>query len=199
VRARPREYAWTISSSRTYGAGTRPVRFGEALYVVPFTIRVDYLDADTREPYVSVEGVVDAVDGRPALTGVTFDAPGGIHLPSWQREWRWSWLLDQALQSFQQDHRAAVDEYLAHVGRPHDLTDGFLATIAADYLTIGRGYARTIARREHKSERTVRSWIELARARGLLTHPPDAGAVGGRLTARGRRALAEQQSKEGTS
>ena len=45
---------------------------------------------------------------------------------------------------------------------------------------IGRGYARTIAAERNVSQRTVVSWIEKARARGILS-ATTAGRMGGEV------------------
>lgn len=85
--------------------------------------------------------------------------------------------------------------HLRHAGRRHDLTDGFLATVAARYLAIRRGYARQLAREYVVEPRTITSWVVLARERGLLTAVP-AGSVGGQLTAKGKRALQAERRRE---
>jgi transposase-like protein len=61
------------------------------------------------------------------------------------------------------------------------LTDEFLEGIVKAYLESGRGYAKKIAVIRGVSERTVVSWIQKARERGILskTRP---GSRGGELT-----------------
>ena len=66
------------------------------------------------------------------------------------------------------------------------LGDAFLEDVARQYLAIGRGYARAIAAERHVSQRTVVSWIEKARRRGILTRVP-AGSFGGTIVPKARR------------
>jgi transposase len=66
------------------------------------------------------------------------------------------------------------------------LSDPFLEEIAREYLRIGRGYARAIASERHVSERTVVSWVEKARRRGILTRVPP-GSFGGTIVPKSRR------------
>lgn len=61
------------------------------------------------------------------------------------------------------------------------ITDEFLVAIAREYLTRGRGYAASLAQEYSVSPRTVVSWVEKARARGILSPPPSSGSAGGRL------------------
>ena len=59
-----------------------------------------------------------------------------------------------------------------------------LSTVAREYLVRGRGYATSLAREYYVTPRTVVSWVEKARTRGLLSSPPTRGAVGGHLVAK---------------
>jgi hypothetical protein len=61
---------------------------------------------------------------------------------------------------------------------PTRLTDEFLIEIATRYVMHGRGYAKAIAAQRNVSTRTVISWVEKARARGILTATTP-GSVGG--------------------
>ena len=63
------------------------------------------------------------------------------------------------------------------------LTDEFPSTVAREYLMRGRGYAASLALEYYVTPRTVVSWVEKARARGLLSSPPTRGAVGGQMVA----------------
>ena len=65
--------------------------------------------------------------------------------------------------------------------RKGNLTDEFLTAIAREYLARGRGYAASLAREYFVTPRTVVSWVEKARARGLLSAAPGPGATGGHL------------------
>ena len=66
---------------------------------------------------------------------------------------------------------------------PTRLTDAFLEVIAVRYLRLGRGYAKAIAAERNVSPRTVVSWIEKARERGILTGTSP-GSMGGSLARR---------------
>ena len=57
----------------------------------------------------------------------------------------------------------------------------FPTTIARDYLARGPGYTTSLARQYFVTPRTVVSWVEKARARGILSAAPGSGTVGGHL------------------
>ena len=58
--------------------------------------------------------------------------------------------------------------------------------VARDYLAIGRGYATAMSIEHGVSPRTVVSWVEKARQRGILTPVPK-GGFGGRVVSKRRR------------
>lgn len=177
--------------------GTRVVAFGGIRYVVPFTVTMKFTYKETGEPLLEVEGTVDERDGGPVLLHARFDSPNGWDLPDFQRWWSWSGLVQLGLELCRTEGtRAELEEFLAKQGRRQALTDGFLATIAARYIELGRGYAPQLAREHYKSPRTIISWVVLARERGLLTSPEGRGAVGGQLTPEGRRALRGEASRQ---
>lgn len=60
----------------------------------------------------------------------------------------------------------------------YKLTDDFLTTIADRYLKLGRGYVKTLAAEYSTSPRTVRSWIDKARERGILGPSVGQGKIG---------------------
>lgn len=59
-----------------------------------------------------------------------------------------------------------------------ELTDEFLAAIAAEYLRLGRGYAKPMSISYRTTERTIKSWIDRARERGILGPSPGRGKLG---------------------
>ena len=143
------------------------------MYVDPETGRVEWL----------IEATIDLVDGEPALVRMNAHAPGGLDPYRMQREFRWAspvdvvrvgvpGLLDRGIDPFSFDLPLTGFPQAAELGRPSNeqLSDAFLEEIAREYLTIGRGYAKAIAAERHVSQRTVVSWVEKARRRGILTH-----------------------------
>lgn len=139
-----------------------------------------------------VEATVALVDGEPRVTRVEVADDEGLDLTGLQAQFRWSTpleavtitvplLLARGRDPFEHDY--AVRGYpdvarMPHGARPMRLTDEFLADIARLYVSMGRGYAERIAALYSVSPRTAVSWVEKARARGILT-PTRAGAVGG--------------------
>lgn len=125
---------------------------------------------------------------------MSFDAPAGLDLTTLQRDFRWvspltavtgilprlvasgsdPFTLDLPVSGFP----AAAIQPLRRRGI---LTDEFLLTIAREYLARGRGYAASLAHEYFVTPRTVVSWVEKARARGILSAPPSSGATGGHL------------------
>ena len=59
-------------------------------------------------------------------------------------------------------------------------SDEFLEEIAQQYLAVGRGYAEVIASERGVARRTVVSWVEKARKRGILSATKP-GSSGGSL------------------
>ena len=139
------------------------------------------------------EATISLVDGSPALDRMNLHAPKGIDPHRLQREFRWASpleivtvgvpsLLARGIDPFDFDLPLTGFPEAAQLGSPTNvkLSDEFLESIARQYLAIGRGYAKAIASERHVSERTVISWVEKARRRGILTRVP-AGSVGGEI------------------
>jgi transposase-like protein len=61
------------------------------------------------------------------------------------------------------------------------LSSEFLEDIAREYLTLGPGYSRTLSISYQVSPRTVVSWVEKARSRGILS-PAQPGRHGGQMS-----------------
>lgn len=145
-----------------------------------------------------VEAVVDHVDDRPALLSMHLDATRPMDPAQLQHQFRWATPLEIVTIAIPELIAEGIDPFAyyypvdgypdaASVQRsvPTRLTDEFLADIASRYVSLGRGYAKTIALQRNVSPRTVVSWIEKARERGILSATTP-GAVGGDLTARSR-------------
>ena len=111
-----------------------------------------------------------------------------------QREFRWKTPLEVVTALLPRLLLDGVDPYtidlpvtgfpaaaIQPMRRRRYLSEEFLETIAREYLVRGRGYAASLAGEYFVSPRTVISWVEKARARGMLSAPPRRGAVGGEL------------------
>ena len=157
------------------------------------------VDPDTGDLMWRIEATVSLVDGSPALTRVDALVPGGLDPVLMQREFRWASplevvtltvpiLLARGVDPFTFDLPVTGFPESAALGskRNAPLTDAFLEAIARDYLAMGRGYAVAIAADRHVSPRTVVSWVEKARRRGILTRVPR-GGFGGVIVPRSRR------------
>lgn len=167
----------------------------------PFPVIVDhvFVDPHTREVGWRIEATIGLVDGAPAITRVDARMPGGLDPALMQRQFRWASplevvtmtvpiLLERGIDPF--SFELPVDGFpeSAALGAKSNepLTDVFLEAIAREYLARGRGYAAAMAQERHVSPRTVVSWVEKARRRGILTRVPR-GGVGGTIVPRTRR------------
>lgn len=186
-----------ISSRVTRLAGSpgKPWKVREGI-VVDLPVVVDWVcvDATGREE-TRVEATVDLVDGVPRVVGVQLTAATGLNLGALQREFRWASPLEVVTGLMPHLLETGIDPFTVDLPltgfpavaarperRPAKLSDEFLTTIAREYTVRGRGYATSLAREYFVSPRTVVSWVEKARARGLLTPPPSRGSVGGDIT-----------------
>ena len=179
------KHRWRISPDHTF----------------PLPVIVDHLsvDPDTGDVDWCIEATIDLVDGEPALVRMDARARTGLDPYRMQRDFRWASplevvrlgvpaLLERGIDPFEFDLPLTGFPEAASLGRPLNapLTAEFLEQIAREYLTIGRGYARTIAAERHVSERTVVSWVEKARRQGILTRVRP-GSYGGELVPPSRR------------
>lgn len=154
---------------------------------------VDHMcvDPDTWELVWLVEAYIDLVDGDPKLVRMDAKCPGGIDPVAMQRDFRWASPVDVVTRLVPSLLAAGIDPYdhdLPLTGFPDvthpehrsgtRLTDAFLEDIVRRYLALGRGYADVLAREYVVSRRTVISWVEKARQRGILS-AADQGKVGG--------------------
>jgi hypothetical protein len=167
----------------------------------PLPVIVDHMciDPQTRELISLIEATIDLVDGSPALIRMDTHSPGGIN-PHWmQREFRWASPLEVISLGVPELLLRGVDPFAidlpitgfpeaANFSRPSNeaLSDEFLEGIAREYLAIGRGYAKAMSAERKVSERTVVSWVEKARHRGILSRVP-AGSVGGQIVPKSKR------------
>ena len=153
--------------------------------VVELPVEVDLVHKE--EINNSVVWVVVAkialVNEAPSLVSLKMEGSPRLDPEHLQRFFRWRTPLEIVLHTVPQLIAKGVDPYsydyattgypeAAFYDRPLNkrLSDEFLQTIAQMYSSIGRGYACAIAGEYGVSRRTVVSWVEKARKRGLL--PP---------------------------
>ena len=140
-----------------------------------------------------VEARVDQVAGQPQLLDVRLVGTPCLDAVLLQRFFRWSTPLEIVRRTIPALLKSGIDPYAyeyaadgypdaADIGRKPTtaLSNGFLEEVARQYVEIGRGYARTIAQQRGVSERTVVSWIQKARKRGILS-PVKPGQYGGKV------------------
>lgn len=163
---------------------------------IDLPVIVDWVnvDPDTGAELVRIEATIDLVDDAPVIISMSLVGSAGLDLVTLQRDFRWASPLEVVtglaprLIAEGEDPFAIdlpVTDFPASVIQPvrsrRALSDEFLTTVAREYLVRGRGYAATLAEEYYVSPRTVVSWVEKARARGLLSAPPVRGAAGGRM------------------
>lgn len=163
---------------------------------VDLPVIVDWVQADptTGDTAVRVEARVDLVDGEPQIVQMSLVAPEGLDLAMLQREFRWASPLSAVTGILPRLIAAGSDPFAVDLPvtgfpavavqpllRRRVLTDEFLTTIAREYLARGRGYAASLAEEYVVTPRTVVSWVEKARTRGILSAPPTTGSTGGHL------------------
>lgn len=198
VRHRPAGLSSRVRRAR--GARHPWVAANGQVVDLPLVVDIAEVDGASGTVVWKVEATVDLCDEVPALVGMHFVSSRGIDTDVTQREFRWATpveivsitvpeLMSAGIDPFRFEYPLAGYPNAARVERsaPTRLTDDFLTEIAYRYVKIGRGYAKTIARQRDVSPRTVVSWVEKARERGILSATTP-GAAGGVVT-RERRAV----------
>lgn len=184
-----------VSSRMTRAPGERhPWTSGEATIDLPVIVDWVSINADTGREDVRIEATVDLVDGQPEIVSMSLTSASGLDLITLQRDFRWASPLEVVAGLAPQLIAEGTDPYkvdlpvtdfpasaIQPIRSRRALSDEFLTTVAREYLVRGRGYAASLAEEYYVSSRTVVSWVEKARARGLLSAPPVRGAAGGRL------------------
>lgn len=184
-----------ISSRITQAAGPRHRWETQGVSIdLPVVVDWVWVEPSTGKERIRIEATVDLVGASPAVVGMSFVAPDGLDTVKLQREFRWNTPLEIVTGLLPRLLHDGVDPYaidLPLTGFPaaaiqpsrrrRHLSDEFLEMIAREYLVRGRGYAASLAGEYFVSPRTVISWVEKARARGMLSAPPRRGAVGGKL------------------
>jgi len=182
-------------SSRLHRAPARGSWTAPNGQVVNLPLVLDILEvtADGSGVEWKVEATVDLVDGEPKLVALVLQHPAGVDVHRMRREFRWATpvevvtrtvpsLMARGMDPLQ--HEYAVTGY-PDAAEPRrapgrELSVDFLEEVARRYLDLGRGYADELAAEYSVSRRTVISWVEKARKRGILTATTP-GAVGGHL------------------
>ena len=166
---------------------------------LPAMLDLIWREHDNGPELFRVEAVVSLVFNAPHVTSVSFVAREGLDLSALQHSFNWQTPLDIVCQLIPKLIKAGIDpfEYSYPVdGYAEDkpletkqkqkLTDAFLETIAEEYLRYGRGYPEKMSQVRGVPKRTIISWVEKARQRGILTYV-SRGQVGGRIVPRDRR------------
>lgn len=138
-----------------------------------------------RFPGVTIFVTVDT-DAR-IMTRMTLQSDAGLDLGALQRDFKWKTPLDLVCEHQGPFGRWISDDADRVIKPPKELTDDFLEQVARDYLDVGRGYPAVLGAKYGAPPRTVVRWMQLARARGIITYPPRVGAVGGELIPKPRR------------
>jgi transposase-like protein len=166
---------------------------GESV-TLPLTVELLWHHEPTGILAFKATAEVALLKGEPRLIRMDVSSPVGLVPSMLQASFRWQSPLDVVTITVPALLKAGIDPYafpLPTEGYPEAaikinlndktrLTDEFLEGIVKAYLEGGRGYAKKIAVSRGVSERTVVSWIQKARERGILskTRP---GSHGGEL------------------
>lgn len=185
----------------------RPGRGAQATWTAPngqviaLPVIVDHLNIDpaSGEAVWQIEATIDLVEGQPALVDIRLSGSPCLDTVRLQRFFRWATpieivrsivplLMQRGVDPF--EHEFPTDGY-PDAGNPERkpstaLSDAFLEEVGRQYLEIGRGYARAIADQRGVAVRTVVSWVQKARRRGILSRVKK-GSRGGRIVPRGDR------------
>ena len=150
---------------------------------LPAEIDVAHIDEPTNSLEWLVVAKIDLVDESPSLVSVEVKGFPQLDTHHLQSFFRWPTPLDIIIHTVPALMCKGIDPYnydYATEGFPNSvfldpptnerLSDDFLHVIARLYVTIGRRYASALAGEYGVSQRTVVSWIEKARKRGIL--PP---------------------------
>lgn len=192
-----------VKTSRAFGVSSRFIRTdgphkpwttGDVTIDLPVIVDWVHVDPDTGKETVRIEARIDLVGGKPEIVSMSLNAAAGLALAMLQRDFRWASPLTAVTGILPRLIANGSDPFafdLPLSGFPavaiqpmrnrRILTDEFLIIIAREYLARGRGYAASLAGEYFVTPRTVVSWVEKARARGLLSAAPSSGATGGHL------------------
>ena len=196
----PANRPFGISSRFIRADGPRhPWTTGAVTIDLPVIVDWVHVDPANGDESVRIEALVDLVDGQPEIVKMSLAARDGLDLAALQREFQWASPLSAVTGILPRLIEAGSDPFntdlpvtgfpavaIQPLRRRGVLSDEFLTTIAREYLARGRGYAASLAEEYYVTARTVVSWVEKARARGILSAPPSSGAAGGHLLAKAK-------------
>lgn len=180
----------------------QPVAISDSATIdLPVVVDLMFIDPESGEKVWYFEAVVD-YDDSLVLRSLTMWGRDGLDIVRLQHEFRWATPLDIVGRLVPKLIANGADIYAVDLpvtgfpeaagGPAHDpagaLTEEFLESIAREYLNLGRGYADELASRFLVSRRTVVSWVEKARRRGILS-PVRPGQFGGHIIPKGERTL----------
>ena len=149
---------------------------------VPMPIGIDLvmIGDDGRMVWL-VDTVVDQRQGQLVLLTARFESANGLDPKNLQLNFRWQTPIDittHLLPTLIGGSRPLHEIYLPLDGYPEvilpnsrpymPLTDEFLGAIVRNKRFLGRGYAKTLAAEKGVSVRTVVSWVEKAKKRGII-------------------------------
>lgn len=206
AREPPPRTSGLVSSRLRRATGARQAWTAPNGCVVDLPLILDLvgLDPGTHSRMWRVEATVSLVAGEPCLTRMWIGADSGLDPRHLQEKFRWATplevvtvtvpgLLARGVDPFTYEYatRGYPDAAQVSRRRQRQLTDAFLEDVAWRYVAIGRGYAAVIAKERDVAPRTVVSWIEKARSRGILTAATPGVAAGEVVPPERRRAGAE--------
>jgi hypothetical protein len=187
---RPKGISSRLHSVPPRGSWTAP---NGQVVGLPLILDILEVSADGARVEWKVEATVDLVAGEPRLVALVMQHPSGFDVHRMRREFRWATplevvtrtvpsLMARDVDPFQHDYAVTGYPDAADPGRApgRELSTEFLEEVARRYLALGRGYADELAAEYSVSRRTVISWVEKARTRGILTATTP-GAVGGHI------------------
>ena len=166
---------------------------GEAV-TLPVSVDLVWRHEPTGVVAFKASAEVVLLDGAPRLTQMTVSSPVGLVPPMLQAAFRWQSPLDVVTITVPALLKAGVDPFAfplptdgfpqaamaVNINDKTRLSDAFLESVVKTYLAGGRGYAKKIAATHGVSQRTVVSWIQKARERGILSKTKP-GSRGGEL------------------
>ena len=167
IRLKPTRKRWKLPSG------------GELPF--PLILDVQSVNETTERLEWRVEAHLDLISGQPKLTGLSVVNSEGIDADHMQSFFRWRTPLDVVLRLVPDLVERGIDPFEYEIptdGYPDatdlnrnkltTLSDEFLREIALQYRHLGRGYSTKIAKQRGVSRRTVVSWVEKARRRGII-------------------------------
>jgi hypothetical protein len=138
------------------------------------------IDEDGVQTWLA-EAKIDLVANEPQLISMHLEAKPNLDAMRLQRFFRWvsplevvriaiPSLLEKGINPFEYEFPTEGFPDVVQIGRAKNtrLSDKFLKELASEYVEVGRGYARIIAKQRGVSPRTVVSWVEKARKRGFI-------------------------------